>query len=150
MSFSDAFEAALLDHYFLNVAHANVGDATGLPAAATVGNFYFALHTADPGETGDQTTSEATFTSYARTAVPRGGSGFTRSGTNPTQIANVATVTFPTCTGGTNTCTHFSLGLKSSGASQIIYSGPLTNQVVVALGNPVATFAPGAFVGTVD
>ena len=37
-------------------------------------NLYVSLHTADPGEAGDQTTSEATYTGYARIAVVRSGS----------------------------------------------------------------------------
>jgi hypothetical protein len=40
-------------------------------------DLYLALHTADPGEAGNQTTSEATYTSYARVTVARSGAGFT-------------------------------------------------------------------------
>src|SRR5882762_5387367 len=60
-----------LTHLFTNGSITLVGDATGLPASATVGSLYLSLHTADPGVTGDQTTSEATYTSYARVAVAR-------------------------------------------------------------------------------
>jgi hypothetical protein len=35
------------------------------------------LHTADPGEAGDQTTSEATYKSYARVSVARTTAGWT-------------------------------------------------------------------------
>jgi hypothetical protein len=90
---------------------------------------YLALHTADPGEAGSQTTSEATYTSYARVAVARSGAGFTVSGNN---AENAALVQFPQCTGGTNTITHVSIGTASSGAGQILYSGALNASLAVA------------------
>lgn len=90
-------------------------------------NRYLALHTADPGEGGSQTTSEAAYTSYARVAVPTadwtdGGSVF--SNTNLLQ--------FPQCTGGSETITHVSIGTASSGAGQILYSGALSASLAVA------------------
>lgn len=103
-------------------------NATALPWAAS-SILYVALHTADPGEAGDQTTSEATYTSYARVAVSRNSGGWTCSG-NTAQ--NTAEVTFPQCTGGTNTITHFSIGLASSGASQILYKGALSASLAVS------------------
>ena len=74
------FETALLTLYFNNTDHANIGDAAGLQHSAAAGSFYLSLHTADPGETGDQTTSETTYGSYARQAVARSSAGFTVSG----------------------------------------------------------------------
>ncbi len=35
-------------------------------ATSPITNLYVSLHTGDPGEAGDQTTSEAAYTSYAR------------------------------------------------------------------------------------
>lgn len=92
-------------------------------------NLYVALHTADPGETGDQTTSEATYTSYARVAVSRDSGGWTVV-TNTS--SNTAAVTFPQCTGGSNTITHVSVGTASSGTGQILYSGALTASLSVS------------------
>lgn len=74
---SDAWVLAIMNHYFLNSAITLIGDATGLPAAATVGSLYVSLHTADPGVAGDQSTNEATYTSYARVAVARTTGGWT-------------------------------------------------------------------------
>jgi hypothetical protein len=96
-------------------------------AAAT--NLYVALHTADPGEAGDQTTNEADYTGYARVAVSRDGAGWTVSGN---QASNTGEVTFPECTAGANTITHVSIGLVSSGASQILYSGALTASINIS------------------
>lgn len=149
MSMSNTTESDILLLLFNNSNDANVGDATGLRGSTTAGSFYVALHTADPGETGDQTTSEATYTSYARVAVARSSGGWTISGTAPTQAANAAAINFPACTGGSNTITHFSLGVASSGASKIIYSGALTSSLAVSSGI-TPSFAIGALVCTLD
>lgn len=146
MSMSNASEAALLDLLFLNTDWANVGDAGGLQNSATAGSFYISLHTADPGEAGDQTTSEATYTSYARVAVARSGAGWSRS---VSTISNVALVQFPQCTGGSSTCTHFAIGTVSSGAGQIVLSGALSASLAVSNGIQ-PQFAAAALTATVD
>jgi hypothetical protein len=58
MSKSNSLENALLLLIFNNTNFANVGDATGVRGSTTAGSLYLSLHTADPGEAGDQTTSE--------------------------------------------------------------------------------------------
>lgn len=109
-------------------------------------NLYIALHTADPGEGGSQTTSEATYTNYARVTVARSGSGWTVSGN---QASNAALIQFPQCAGGSNTITHVSIGTASSGAGQILYSGALNASLSVSnLIQP--QFAIGALVITED
>lgn len=149
MSASNTFESDLLLLLLNNTNIANLGDATGVRGSSTAGSVYIALHTADPGETGTQATSEATYTSYARVAVARSSGGWTISGTAPTQAANAATVTFPACTGGTNTITHFSIGRDSSGTGEILLSGALTASLSVSSGI-TPTFAAGALVATCD
>lgn len=146
MSMSNAAEAALLDLLFLNTDWANIGDAGGLQNSAAAGNFYIALHTADPGEAGDQTTNEATYTSYARVAVARTAGGWTRS---VSTVSNTALVQFPQATGGTNTITHFSIGTLVSGAGQIILSGALSSSLAVSNGIQ-PQFAAAALTATVD
>ena len=116
MSMSNAAETAFLTLLFNNTNWANIGDATGLRSSTTAGSFYIALHTADPGEAGDQTTSEATYTGYARVAVARSAGGWTISGGN---ASNTSTITFGACTAGSNTITYASIGVASLGASQI-------------------------------
>ena len=74
---SNAFETALLEHYFNNTDHANVGDAAGLQNSTAAGSFHVSLHTAYPGEAGSQNTSECAYGSYARQAVARSGAGWT-------------------------------------------------------------------------
>ena len=146
MSMSNAAEQALLDLLFLNTDWAGIGDAGGLQNSATAGSFYIALHTADPGEAGDQTTSEASYTGYARVAVARSGSGWSRSGAT---MSNVATVQFGECTAGSSTVTYFSIGTILSGAGQIVLSGALTASRSVSSGiTPL--FNAGELTATVD
>jgi hypothetical protein len=96
---TDAAVDAMLKHYYQNLAHPNIGDATGLPASATAGSFWISLHTADPGAGGNQTTNEATYTGYARIPIVRSASGFTvASGV----VSNAALAAFAACTGGSN------------------------------------------------
>lgn len=102
-------------------AIANLADNA---ASSPLANLFIALHTADPGEAGDQTTSEATYTGYARVSVARTSGGFTVA-TNT--ITNTAAVTFAACTGGSNSITHFSIGVATSGASKILAFGPVGN-----------------------
>lgn len=128
---SNSWENGLLELLFKNTNFANVGDATGLRGSSTAGSLYFSLHTADPGEAGDQTTSECTYTSYARVAVARSGSGFTVTANS---VVPAATVTFPAGTGGSGTATHFGVGSASSGAGILLYSGTITPNIVTGNG----------------
>ena len=146
MSMSNASETALLNLLFNNTDWANVGDASGLQNSATAGSFYVALHSSDPGDAGDQTTNEVSYTGYARVAVARSAGGWTVSGA---QVSNTATVQFGECTAGSATATHFSVGLLSSGAGDILYSGALSASRAISAGiTPL--FNPGTLVGTVD
>lgn len=149
MSLSNASENDLLLLLFNNTNWANLGDATGLRGSTTAGSFFISLHTADPGEAGSQTTSEATYTSYARVAVARSGAGWTISGTAPTQAANAAAINFPACTGGTNTITHVVIGRDVSGAGEIVASVALTSSLAVSNGI-TPSFAIGQLVITAD
>ena len=146
MSASNAFETALLTLIFNNTNAANVGDATGLRGSTTAGVFYISLHTADPGETGNQTTSEATFTSYARISVARTSGGFTIAGNT---VTNAAAVTFAACTGGSNTITHFGIGSDVSGTGNLFFSGALTASLAVSAGI-TPNFAIGQLSTTAD
>ena len=146
MSMSNASETALLNHLFNNADWANVGDAAGLQNSAAAGSFYVALHTSDPGDAGNQSTSEASYTGYARVAVARSAGGWTVSGN---QVSNTATVQFGECTAGSAVVTHFSVGLLSSGAGDILYSGALDATRSVSAGiTPL--FNPATLTGTVD
>ena len=100
-------------------------------AAAPATNLYLSLHTADPGAGGNQITSEATYTGYARQAVARTSGGFTVSGAAATLTAPVV---FPIATGGTETETWAAVGMASSGSGKLLYRGPITPSLSVTTG----------------
>jgi hypothetical protein len=131
MSKSNAFETSFLSHVFENADIANIGDATGLRGSSTAGSLYFSLHTADPGEAGDQTTNEVAYTSYGRVAVARSAAGWTVSGN---AVSVDADVTFPAGTGGSGTATHWGLGTASSGAGVLLYKGAISPSIVCGSG----------------
>lgn len=131
MSKSNSWENALLLLLFNNTNAANIGDATGLRGSSTAGSLYVSLHTADPGETGSQTTSEAAYTSYARVAVARSGAGWTVTNN---QVVPAATITFPAATGGSETETYFGIGTDSAGAGTLLYSGAISPTIAVSNG----------------
>jgi hypothetical protein len=131
MTKSNSWENGLLLLLLNNTAFAGVGDVSGLQPSGTAGSLYVSLHTGDPGEAGAQNTSEAAYTSYARVAVVRSGSGWTVSGN---AASNAAAITFPQCTGGSATVTHFGVGTASSGAGVLLYKGALSASLAVSSG----------------
>lgn len=131
MSKGNTFENDLLLLIFNNTNAANIGDATGLRGSSTAGSLYVALHTGDPGEAGDQTTSECAYTSYARVAVARSGVGWTVTANSVSPAANVD---FPAATGGSETATHFSIGVAASGASKCLYKGTISPNISISSG----------------
>ncbi len=94
-------------------------------------DLYVSLHTGDPGEAGNQTTSEATYTPYARQTVARSGAGWTVSGN---QASNTALIQFPQCSSGSDTLTYVVIGTATSGTGQILYSGALSASLAVSAG----------------
>lgn len=135
MSFSNAAETAVLNQIF---------KGTALPWNANT-DLWLALHTADPGEAGTATTSEASYTGYARVALTRA-SDITVSGAT---VSNTNLEQFPVCSGGSSTCTYVSIVDTSSGAGNIIVSGALNSSVSVASGIQ-PQFSAGALVFTLD
>lgn len=132
MSKSNTFENDLLLLLFNNTNIANIGDATGVRGSSTAGSLYLALHTADPGEAGDQTTSEISYTGYSRKAVARSSAGFTVSGNS---VVLAADNDFGKMTAGTGgTVTYFSVGSASSGTGKILYSGAVSPTITVSNG----------------
>lgn len=128
MSKSNAFETDILELFFNGTA---IADLAENDATSPATNLYVSLHTADPGEAGDQTTNEATYTGYARKAVARTSGGWTIAGNN---ASNAAAITFDQCTGGTNTITHFGVGTGASGTGYLMYKGALTSSLAVSSG----------------
>lgn len=146
MSLTNAAETELLSLLFENLSWANIGDAAGILKSTADGVFYISLHTADPGEAGDQTTSEATYTGYVRKSIARGIAQWTVSGNN---VDNDNIIQFAACTGGSNTITHFGIGTDSSGAGNLVIYGALSASLAVSNGI-TPEFAAGALDITAD
>jgi len=125
MSKSNAFENAWLLHVFNNAGIANIGDATGLRGSVTAGSLYVSLHTADPGEAGDQSTSEVAYTGYARVPAARSALGWTVTGNSVSPTSNID-FGQRTNSGAGITVTFFGVGTSSSGAGMLLYSGTVT------------------------
>ena len=135
MSFSNAAETAVLNQVF---------KGTALPWNANT-DLYLALHTADPGEAGTATTSEATYGGYARVPLTRA-SDFTVSGN---QVSNANLEQFAQCSSGSNTITHASIVDTASGAGNIVVRGALNSAIPVSTGIQ-PQFAAGSLVFTLD
>ena len=143
MSFGNTFENDLMKLIFNGTAIANIADNA---ASSPLTSLYVSLHTADPGEAGDQTTSEASYTSYARVAVSRDGTGWTVSGN---AVTNAALIQFPQATGGSNTITYFAIGTASSSTGKLLARGALSSSLSVSSGIQ-PQFAAGDLDGTID
>ena len=128
MSISNTTENAILDLIFRATAWANYADnASSSPET----NIVVALATGDPGDAGTMSTSEATYTSYARQNVARstGWSAASGGSTSP-----ASTISFPAGTGGSGTVTHFSTGKSGGGATAILFSGTVTPNIATGDG----------------
>lgn len=89
-----------------------------------------ALHTADPGEAGDQSTSEIVYTGYARVAVNRDGTGWTVTGNSVSPFADIEFGEMTAGAGGV--VTHVSIGTGTS--NRMLYKGALTPNINVVNG----------------
>jgi len=128
MGIADATENALLLLIFNATAWANYADNA---ASSPQTNIHCALHTGDPGDSGNMSTSEAAYTSYARVNQARSGSGWTVTANSVSPAANIE---FPAGTGGSGTVTHFSVGKTGGGTAAILFSGTVTPNIVTGSG----------------
>lgn len=128
MSASNAFENSLLLLFFQATTWANVAQNA---SASPITSWQLSLHTADPGEAGDQSTSEIAYTSYARVGVARTAGGFNVSNNVASLAANTD---FPAGTGGSGTATHVGLGNANAGAGVLQLSGTITPNIVCGNG----------------
>lgn len=142
MSIGNTFENDLMKLIFNATAIATIADNA---ASSPLTNLYASLHTADPGEAGDQTTSEIAYTSYARVAVGRTGSDWTVTNN---AVSPAAAIDFPAGTGGSGTATHFAIGTAASGAGKILFSGTVSPSI--ACGNGVTPRLTTASTITLD
>lgn len=123
--FGSTFANDIAKLIFQATAIANIADNA---ATSPITNVEYALHTASPSG-GSQTTSEATYTSYARVPIARTSGGHTVS-TNTVALA--ATLSFPASTGTpSETHTHFSAGTAHTSTGKVLFWGTLTPNITM-------------------
>lgn len=126
--FGDTTENDILKLYFNATAIANIADNA---ASSPLTNLYWSLHTADPTDSGNQTSSEIGYTSYARAAVARTSGGHTVTNNS---VSPVSSINFPTGSGGSGTATHCAVGTASTSTGKIIAAGTVSPNIVTGNG----------------
>jgi len=127
MSKGDTFENDWLKLIFNATAIADLAENDTSSPATTLS---VALHTADPGEAGNQTTNETAYTGYARVAVARTTGGWTVTANSVSPVANID---FPECTASPGAAiTHVSVG--TGVGNKLLYSGTVSPNITMAVG----------------
>ncbi len=122
---SDYLETLLLNLLFKSTTNASLASAAG-----SLANLYVSLHTADPTDAGTQTSFEVAYTGYTRLTKNRS-TDWTVTGNS---VSPAAALTFPACTAGAATATHFAIGDAASGAGNILYAGAITPTISISAG----------------
>lgn len=128
MSIADNTENNILKLIFNATAWANYADNA---ASSPQTNVHNGLATADPGDAGTMNTSEITYTSYARVNVARTTGGWTVTNNS---VSPVAAIAFPAGTGGSGTATYWTTGKTGGGATDILWSGTVSPNIVTGNG----------------
>lgn len=145
MSATNSLETGLLGLIFNGDTITSLADDTATSPATSL---WVSLHTAAPGETGDQTTSETSYTGYSRQELTRNSSGFTVSGNSAT---NAAAAEFGICTAlpSAQTLTHFGIGLSETGSGTLLFYGALNDSIAMQV-NFAPLFPAGELSVTAD
>lgn len=130
MSKGNTFENDLLKLIFTGTTIANLAqNATSSPLT----ELFVSLHTANPDETGNQSTSECTYGDYERVSVSRatgsGGWVITNNSVSP-----VDDIVFPQASSGSETATHAAVGTLATGTGKILYKGALSPNIAISTG----------------
>lgn len=128
MSISNAFAASLLNLIYNAAAIADYAENDTTSPAASV---WVSLHFDDPGEAGNQSTNEASYTNYARVARARAdssGGWAAATATDPAQVTpHTTTIDFPESgdaePGGGAALDFFATGGAVSGTNVYFWSG---------------------------
>lgn len=140
MSFSNSTENNIMLAIFNATAWAKVLQNNATTPYTTLN---LSLQTADPTDTGTMSTSEATYQSYARTAVNRasGAGGLTVTNNSVSPQANIS---FPIGTVGAagSSITFASIGSSDAGATEAFMNGAVSPTIVPGEGvTPIITTA---------
>lgn len=118
MSKSDYYEHAYLLLIFNAVTLDGLAEN---PVVGAVTHLTVALHTANPGEAGNQATSEIVYTGYARKQVARTAAEWFVSGSN---VFPINPIEFPEMTGGAGGIASYA-SVGDGLSDHILYSGPI-------------------------
>lgn len=125
----DTFENDFLKLIYNATAIANLADNA---ATAPLTDLRMSLHTADPGEAGNQTTNETAYTGYGRVLVARTSGGWTVTASSVSPTANID---FGEATASPGAAiTHAAVGTDTSGTGKILHYGALTPNITMAVG----------------
>jgi hypothetical protein len=114
-------------------------------ASSPITNIYASLHTALPGRTGNQSSSEASYTNYARVAIPRSSTGFTVAADGTTTLTSQRQFPASSPTGNNQYCPFVAFGSASSGTGEIEQQGAIIKSGTTAI--PVTMLAGTALQG---
>jgi hypothetical protein len=125
---ANTFENDLMKLVFTATGIANIADDA---ASSPLTVLEYSLHTGDVADTGNQTTNEIAYTSYARVPVDRdtGGHAVTNNSVSP-----VAAITFPAGTGGSGTASHFAVGTAHTSTGKVLWYGTISPNIVTGDG----------------
>jgi hypothetical protein len=129
---TDTWENGLLLLLFNNTTFAPVG-SDGLRGSTTPGSLYMSLHVTDPGDAGNQTTGEVTYTPYVRKAIARSSAGFVVTANS---VSPASDQDFDQCTASPGTTiNYFGIGTAASGTGTLLYkSVAFSTPITMAVG----------------
>lgn len=127
----DTFENDWLGLVLNATPIANLADNA---ASSPLTSLYVSLHTSSPGESGNQTSNEISYTGYSRVAVLRNNATPAWSLASGS-ATNIGAITFGVMTAGTGgTATYAVVGTAASGSpGKILYWGPINSGTGLAV-----------------
>ncbi len=134
----NALQENLLKFLFTTSSSATLGQITTLnfPATSTTTTLWVSLHTADPGNSGNQGTNEVTYTGYARVSTNRSGSGAASwvvgATYSPFSVFPSSAIGFAQCTTASAVViTNWSVGISSASGTTtgLYYTGTVTPNI---------------------
>lgn len=106
------------------------------------GVLYMSLHSADPGASGNQESSEADYFGYERVPIERSASVPKWTVANG-RATNKDTIEFPICEGGSSVVTWFGLGTNKNGAGRLLRRGKIEGGGFTVSNNITPQAKPG-------
>ena len=111
----------------------NIANIMDNAASSPLTNLYISLHVADPGASGNQTSSETNYVDYARQPVVRSSGGWIVT-TNSATLASQLDFPDPGVGTSPQVITHWGIGTDATGTGKLLYRGPVFPNVPVSYG----------------